>query len=149
MPIRADRPGISLLEAVVAAIEPSTDTGTGGIPSVRVVGASGRADRRLLDSYAAPDSVLGRVARGEAERTLTDAEFMGGAVADRRQRKRSVLVLPLLDRRLPVGAVALWLPDDREPTGAAFADSVVIRGASTPLVVRVDAWSGVARADSR
>jgi prepilin-type N-terminal cleavage/methylation domain-containing protein len=34
------------------------------------------------------------------------------------------------------------------PTGAAFADSVVVRGASVPLVVRVDPWSGVARADS-
>jgi prepilin-type N-terminal cleavage/methylation domain-containing protein len=35
------------------------------------------------------------------------------------------------------------------PTGAAFADTVAVRGASTPLVIRVDAWSGVARADSR
>ena len=35
------------------------------------------------------------------------------------------------------------------PTGAAFADSVVIHGADIPWVVRVDAWSGVARADSR
>ena len=33
------------------------------------------------------------------------------------------------------------------PTGAAFADTVAVRGASTPLVVRVDAWSGVARAE--
>ena len=35
------------------------------------------------------------------------------------------------------------------PTGAAFADTVVIRGGMVPLVVRVDPWSGVARADSR
>ena len=34
------------------------------------------------------------------------------------------------------------------PTGAAFADTVVIRGGSVPFVVRVDQWSGVARADS-
>ena len=34
------------------------------------------------------------------------------------------------------------------PTGAAFADTVMIRGASVPFVVRVDPWSGVARADS-
>jgi len=33
-------------------------------------------------------------------------------------------------------------------TGAAFADTVVVRGAGRPLTVRVDAWSGVARADS-
>lgn len=34
-------------------------------------------------------------------------------------------------------------------TGAAFADSVVLRGGRVPLVVRVDPWSGVARADSQ
>ena len=36
-----------------------------------------------------------------------------------------------------------------QPTGAAYADSVVVRGGDLPLVVRVDPWSGVARADSR
>ena len=36
-----------------------------------------------------------------------------------------------------------------EPTGAAFADSAVINGGQIPLIVRVDPWSGVARADSR
>lgn len=35
------------------------------------------------------------------------------------------------------------------PTGAAFADTVVVRGGDIPLIVRVDPWSGVARADSR
>lgn len=35
------------------------------------------------------------------------------------------------------------------PTGAAFADTVVVRGGQVPLVVRVDPWSGIARADSR
>ncbi len=34
-------------------------------------------------------------------------------------------------------------------TGAAFADTAVIRGGDVPLIVRVDAWSGIARADSR
>ena len=36
-----------------------------------------------------------------------------------------------------------------QPTGATFADTVVVRGGPTPLVVRVDPWSGEARADSR
>lgn len=36
-----------------------------------------------------------------------------------------------------------------QPTGAAFADTVVVRTGAVPLVVRVDPWSGVARADSR
>ena len=35
-----------------------------------------------------------------------------------------------------------------QPTGAAFADSVVVRGKSMPLFVRVDPWNGVARADT-
>ena len=34
-------------------------------------------------------------------------------------------------------------------TGAAFADTVVLRGGRVPLVVRVDPWSGVARADAQ
>lgn len=34
------------------------------------------------------------------------------------------------------------------PTGAAFADSVVVRGTGAPLVVRVDPWTGVARVDT-
>jgi prepilin-type N-terminal cleavage/methylation domain-containing protein len=33
-------------------------------------------------------------------------------------------------------------------TGAAFADTVVVRGGERLLVVRVDPWSGVARADT-
>jgi len=36
-----------------------------------------------------------------------------------------------------------------KPTGAVFADTVVVHGADIPWIVRVDAWSGVARADSR
>jgi Tfp pilus assembly protein FimT len=35
------------------------------------------------------------------------------------------------------------------PSGAAFADTVVVNGGEIPLIVRVDPWSGVARADSR
>jgi prepilin-type N-terminal cleavage/methylation domain-containing protein len=34
------------------------------------------------------------------------------------------------------------------PSGVAFADTVIVRGGNVPLVVRVDPWSGVARADS-
>ena len=34
------------------------------------------------------------------------------------------------------------------PTGVAFADTVIVRGGNVPLIVRVDPWSGVARADS-
>jgi prepilin-type N-terminal cleavage/methylation domain-containing protein len=34
-------------------------------------------------------------------------------------------------------------------SGAAYADSVIVRGAETPLIVRVDPWTGVARADTK
>lgn len=34
------------------------------------------------------------------------------------------------------------------PTGAAFGDTVVVRGGPLPLTIRIDPWSGVARADS-
>src|SRR5262249_1532076 len=33
-------------------------------------------------------------------------------------------------------------------SGAAFADSVIVHGGPKPLTVRVDPWSGVARADT-
>ncbi len=36
-----------------------------------------------------------------------------------------------------------------QSTGAAYADTVVLRGAETPLTIRVDPWTGVARADER
>jgi hypothetical protein len=35
------------------------------------------------------------------------------------------------------------------PTGETFADTAVVHGGQIPLIVRVDPWSGVARADSR
>jgi prepilin-type N-terminal cleavage/methylation domain-containing protein len=34
------------------------------------------------------------------------------------------------------------------PTGAAFGDTVVVRGGAQPLTIRIDPWSGVAHADS-
>jgi Tfp pilus assembly protein FimT len=35
------------------------------------------------------------------------------------------------------------------PSGAAYADTLVVRGGQTPLVVRVDPWTGVAHADTK
>jgi diguanylate cyclase (GGDEF)-like protein len=100
-------------EVVIAAQEPA---------GMKIVGASGKADRRLLDTYATADSVLTRVGLGESEETLADGEFMGGTLADRRQRTQSVLVLPIRAGKRPVGAAALWLPDGREPVGGARAE---------------------------
>jgi len=35
-----------------------------------------------------------------------------------------------------------------QSSGAAFADSVVVRGGNVPLVVKVDSWNGLARVDT-
>jgi len=35
------------------------------------------------------------------------------------------------------------------PSGATYADTLLVRGGEQPLVVRVDPWTGVARADAK
>ncbi|MEO8225820.1 MAG: GGDEF domain-containing protein [Gemmatimonadota bacterium] len=114
-------------EVVVAAVE------TAGI---KVVGASGRADRRLLDSYATPESPLARVARGESNRELADAEFMGGAGSDRRQRVQAILVIPVPGASEPIGAVALWLTEGREPPRAAMTEIEAAIANAAPRISR-------------
>lgn len=100
--------------AVVAVVEP------GG---VKIVGASGAADRRLLETFAPPDSGLAKVARGEQPRTVVTGDPAGSVMADRRQRPASVLLLPLVAARgEPVGAVALWLAGDAEPVGSVLSE---------------------------
>ena len=84
---------------------------------LRVIGVSGRADRRLLDSAVPAESELARVAAGTDSR-LSTGDPLGSAVADRRSRSGSVLLLPLRTERKAVGAVAIWLATGREPAGA-------------------------------
>jgi diguanylate cyclase (GGDEF)-like protein len=100
-------------QVVVAAVE-------GG--AVRVIGVSGRGDRRLLDSVLPHESELARVALGTAESHVSLADPLGGAVADRRSRSGSVLLLPLKRELKLVGAVAVWLSTGREPAGALRAE---------------------------
>src|SRR3954471_18239706 len=59
--------------------------------NVRVIGVSGRADRRLLDSQLPETSELAQVARGAQEVQISKGDPLGGAVADRRSRSGSVL----------------------------------------------------------
>ncbi|HEX6432905.1 MAG TPA: GGDEF domain-containing protein [Gemmatimonadales bacterium] len=96
-------------QVVVAAVEHG---------ALRVIGVSGRADRRLLDSVVPPDSELARVAAGTLDSHVSTGDPLGSAVADRRSRSGSVLLLPLRTERKAVGAVAIWLATGREPTGA-------------------------------
>jgi diguanylate cyclase (GGDEF)-like protein len=81
--------------------------------ATRIVGASGRADRRLLNSVLPPDSPLAQVARGEVPGIRTPLDPAGNAVPDRRHRSGHAEVLVLRgDRDVPIGAVSLVLPGD-------------------------------------
>ncbi len=100
-------------QVVVAAVE-----GAG----VRVIGVSGRGDRRLLDNILPPESALAKVAVGALDPHVLSADPLGGAVADRRSRGGSVLLIPLKKELKSVGAVAIWLSTGREPTGALRAE---------------------------
>lgn len=99
-------------EVVVAAAEERV---------ARIIGVSGRGDRRLQNTLLAPFSDLARVALGELGETLTGGDPLGGAVADRRQRQGAFLLKPILvdERPPPVGAVAIYLETAVEPVGPA------------------------------
>jgi diguanylate cyclase (GGDEF)-like protein len=100
-------------QVVVAALENG---------KARVIGVSGRGDRRLLDTMLPADSPLAQVADGRAEPHVSTIDPVGGVVADRRSRTGSVLLVPLKKDLKPVGAVAIWLGTGREPTGAVRAE---------------------------
>jgi diguanylate cyclase (GGDEF)-like protein len=100
-------------QVVVAALENG---------KARVVGVSGRGDRRLLESMLPADSPLAQVADGRLEPHVSTIDPVGGVVADRRSRTGSILLVPLKKDLKPVGAVAIWLAAGREPTGAVRAE---------------------------
>ena len=97
-------------QIVVAALD---------IGGVRVIGVSGRGDRRLLDSFLPPKSELAQVAQGSRDSFVSKGEPLGGVVPDRRTRPASVLLVPMKRDHEPIGAVAIWLTGGREPVGAA------------------------------
>ena len=59
------------------------------------------------------------------------------------------------DGKLDIGSTQVMVTDQPRlryifwPSGAAFADSVIVRGGPTPLWIGVDPWSGVANAEAR
>jgi diguanylate cyclase (GGDEF)-like protein len=107
-------------QVIVAATEAGPEVTRNGdaAPRVRVIGVSGRGDRRLLDTVLPVESDLARVARGEMEQRLTHNDPLGGAVADRRQRPGAVLLLPIRAGERSVGAVAVWPASGKEPVGS-------------------------------
>jgi diguanylate cyclase (GGDEF)-like protein len=92
------------------------------LPQVRVVGVSGRGDRRLLEMVLPEICDLARVARGEVPQLTMEGDPLGGVIADRRQRHGTVMLLPILVGDQAFGAVAIWPPGGREPVGAALAE---------------------------
>ena len=125
-------------QVVVAAHESGTDLAAGETRSegaVRIIGVSGRGDRRLLDSLLPPDSDLARVARGEIDTVFFEGDPLGGVVPDRRQRPGTVLVLPLRAGDRCVGGVALWPPGGRQPSGGVRAEIMAALANAGPRVV--------------
>ncbi|MEP6574285.1 MAG: GGDEF domain-containing protein [Gemmatimonadota bacterium] len=90
--------------------------------AVKVVGVSGRADRRLLDTFAVPGSPLFQVGRGDIPSLTSIADPLGGVVQDRRSRFTPAIMLPIKNGEDPVGAVAFWTDDEAEPIGPVIAE---------------------------
>jgi diguanylate cyclase (GGDEF)-like protein len=124
----------------VAATEAPTEAARPGglapLPQVRVVGVSGRGDRRLLDAVVPEISDMARVARGEVPQLTMEGDPLGGVIADRRQRPGSVMVLPILVGDQAFGAVAIWPPGGREPIGAALAELTEALAHAGPRLAR-------------
>jgi diguanylate cyclase (GGDEF)-like protein len=114
-------------QVVVAAVENGR---------ARVIGVSGRGDRRLLDSVLPAESTLARVADGTLEPHVSTSDPVGGVVADRRSRAGSVLLVPLKKDLKCVGAVAIWLGAGREPTGAVRAEMMEALHNAAPRIDR-------------
>ena len=115
-------------QVVVASVESS---------GVRVIGVSGRGDRRLLDSFVHPDSELARVALGTMEPGLSSVgDPLGGVVADRRSRPAAVLLEPMKNGAQLVGAVAIWLPAGKEPVGNTRAELMEAIGNAGPRIAK-------------
>jgi diguanylate cyclase (GGDEF)-like protein len=106
------------------------------LPQVRVVGVSGRGDRRLLDSVVPDICDLARVARGEVPGFTMEGDPLGGVVADRRQRMGSVLLRPIVVGERVYGAVAIWPPGGREPIGAVLGELTEALANAGPRLAR-------------
>jgi len=103
--------------------------------NVRVVGVSGRADRRLLDTLAIPGSPMYQVARGHTTSITSIADPLGGIVVDRRSRFTPAIILPIRCGEDPVGAVAFWSAEEAEPVAPVMTEvKETIRSAGTRFV---------------
>ena len=106
------------------------------LPPVRIVGVSGRGDRRLLETVIPEICDLARVARGEVAGFMMEGDPLGGVIADRRHRAGSVLLLPILVGDEAFGAVAVWPPGGREPIGAVLRELTEALASAGPRLSR-------------
>lgn len=103
---------------------------------VRVIGVSGRADRRLLETFLPDGCLLAEVALGTRPDGPVDRDPLGGVVADRRQRGGAVVLRQIRSAGETVGAVALWPQGGREPVGAAEAELAAALDSAGPRLYK-------------
>jgi diguanylate cyclase (GGDEF)-like protein len=103
---------------------------------VRVIGTSGRADRRMLEAFAQPGSPIYQVTRGEVASLTSIADPLGGIVHDRRTHFTPAIIYPIRYGEEPVGAVALWTDDDSAPIGPVIAEVQEALRSAAPRIVR-------------
>jgi len=131
------------VETIVAVLD-------GGV--VRVMGISGRADRRLLNIQLPPDSPLAQVARGEVPVIRTPLDPTGNAIRDRRHREGHAEVYVLRgDREIPIGAVSMGLPGDGRlapPAQQMARQTLKIAGPKLWASIRFERERSVARTDA-
>lgn len=131
------------VEAIVVIVE-------GGV--TRIMGISGRADRRLLNAVLPLDSPLAQVARGEVPGIRTPLDPAGNAVPDRRHRAGHAEVLVLRgDRDAPIGAVSLALPGDgrlAQPAQLMAGQILKLAGPRLWASIRLERERTVARTDA-
>jgi diguanylate cyclase (GGDEF)-like protein len=125
-----------IVAAKEAPAEHPVDGSLAPLPPVRIVGVSGRGDRRLLDTVVPDISDMSRVARGEAGQLSMHGDPLGGVVPDRRQHPGTVLLLPIVVGHETFGAVALWPPGGREPVGAVLAELTEALANAGPRLAR-------------
>ena len=129
-------------EIVVVAVE----TATPGDERVRVVGVSGRGDRRLLETVLPPHAALAQVALGRLPQTLTADDPLAAVVADRRQRLGATLLVPIAaGSAAPVGAVAIHLPAGVEPAGPVRAELLEAVTNAAPRLTRAASFDAAVR----
>ena len=122
---------VAAYENTLARLHGDADT----TPRVRVIGVSGRGDRRLLDSLLPIESELAQAAIGILDHALVQGDPLGSVVADRRQRPTAVFVLPIRAGERSVGAVALWLQSGTEPTGGVRTELMEALANAGPRIV--------------